>query len=86
MSRREELKVETVSGMKLGKDRRTLKIPTLLTSYSSLDPRFSGSNPAGVDGFFQTVTIVSMTSFGRKEKPWVPYRRFTARKRSSNRN
>ena len=48
-------------------------------SYSPLDPRFPGSIPAGVDGFFQSVKILSLTSFGRKVKPWVPCRRFTAR-------
>ena len=48
-------------------------------SYSPLDPRFAGSIPAGVDGFFQSVKIRSMTSFGREGKPWVPCRRFTAR-------
>ena len=46
-------------------------------SYSHLDPRFAGSIPAGVDGFFQSVKILSMTSFGSEVKPWVPYRRFT---------
>ena len=35
-------------------------------SYSPLDPRFAGSIPAGVDGFFQSVKILSMTSFGRE--------------------
>ena len=33
-------------------------------SYSPLDPRFAGSNPAGIDGLFQSVKILSMTSFG----------------------
>ena len=47
---------------------------------------FPGSNPAGVDGFFQTVKTLSMTSFGRKVKPWIPCRRFTARQRTSSRN
>ena len=51
-----------------------------------LDPRFAGSNPAGVNGFFQTVKTPRMTSFGREVKPWVPCRRFTARKRTSCRN
>ena len=51
-----------------------------------LDPRFAGSIPAGVDGFFQSVKILSMTSFGREVKPWVPCRRFTVRKRTSSRN
>ena len=31
----------------------TLVVPWL--SYSPLDPRFADSNPAGVDGFFQSV-------------------------------
>ena len=31
-----------------------------------VDPKFAGSIPAGVDGFFQSVKILSMTSFGRK--------------------
>ena len=30
-----------------------------------------GSIPAGVDGFFQSVKILSMTSFRREVKPWV---------------
>ena len=55
-------------------------------SYSPLDPRFAGSITAGVDGFFQSVKIVSITSFGREVKPCVPCRRFTARKRTSSRN
>ena len=55
-------------------------------SHSPLDPRFAGSIPARVDGFFQSVKILSMTSFGREVKPWVPCRRFTARKRISSRN
>ena len=38
-------------------------------SYSPLDPRFAGSNPAGVDGFSQSVKILSMTSFRREVKP-----------------
>ena len=38
-------------------------------SYSPLDPRFAGSIPAGVDGFFfQSIKILSMTSFGREIK------------------
>ena len=35
---------------------------------------------------FKSVKILSMTSFGRAVKPWVPCRRFTARKRTSNRS
>ena len=55
-------------------------------SYSPLDPRFAGSNLAGVDGFFHSVKILSMTSSGREVKPLVPCRRFTASKRTSNQN
>ena len=55
-------------------------------SYSPLDPRLAGSNPGGVDVFFQSGKIQSMTSFGKEEKLWVPCRRFTARKRISSRN
>ena len=55
-------------------------------SYSPLDPRFAGSFPAGVDGCFQSVKTLSMTSFGKEVKPWVPCRRFTAHKRTSSRN
>ena len=40
-------------------------------SYAPLDPRFADSIPAGVDGFFQSVKILSMTSFGREVKPRV---------------
>ena len=39
------------------------------------------SNPAGVDEFFQSVKILSMTSFGKEVKPLVPCRKFTARKK-----
>ena len=44
-----------------------------------LDPRFAGSIPAGVDGFFQSVKILSMTSFRREVKPCVPCHRFTVK-------
>ena len=43
--------------------------------------RFAGSIPAVVHGFFQSVKILSLTSFGRELMPWVPCRRFTARKK-----
>ena len=55
-------------------------------SYSPLDLRFAGSIPAGVDGVFLSVKILSMTSFGREVKPWGPCRIFTTRKRTSSRN
>ena len=45
-------------------------------------PRFAGSIPAGVDAFFQSVKILSMTSFRREIKLLVLYRRFTAYKRT----
>ena len=45
-----------------------------------------GFDPAWVDGFFQSVKILSMTSFGREVNPWVPCRRLQARKRTSSRN
>ena len=41
-----------------------------------------GFNPARVDGFFQSVKMLSMASFGREVKLWVLCRRFTARKRT----
>ena len=34
-------------------------------------PRFVGSIPAGVDGFLQSIKIMSMSSFGREVKLWV---------------
>ena len=54
-------------------------------SYSPLDQRFAGSITAEVDGFFQSVKILSMPSFWRETKPWAPCSRFTARKRTSSR-
>ena len=36
-------------------------------SYSPLDPRFACSILAVVDGFFESVKILRMTSFGREE-------------------
>ena len=33
----------------------------------------------GLMDFFHSVKILSMTSFGREVKPWVPCRRFTTR-------
>ena len=56
------------------------------SSYSPLDPRFAGTIPDGVDGLFQSVKILGMTSFGREVKPWVPCCTLTARKRTSSRN
>ena len=60
--------------------RNSVHLPWL--SYSPLYPKFAGSNPAGVDGFFQSVKILSMTPFGREVKPWIPCRRFTVCKRT----
>ena len=63
------------SSSSMSKQASTPVIPWF--SYSPLDPRFAGSNPAGVEAFFQSVKIQSMTSFGREVKSWVPCRRFT---------
>ena len=49
-------------------------------------PEVREFKPGQVSGFFQSVKILSMTSFGREVKPWLPCRRFTARKRTSSRN
>ena len=38
-------------------------------SNSPLDPKFTGSNSAGVSVFFQSVKFLGMTSFGREVKP-----------------
>ena len=51
----------------------------------------SGSEVRGFDPgrsrwIFQSVKIMSMISFWSEVKPRVPYRRFTARKRTSSRN
>jgi hypothetical protein len=58
---------------------------TLFTSWIALDglvvsvlatgPRFTGSNPAEGDGFIMAIKIRSMTSFGGKVKPSVPFRK-----------
>ena len=45
-----------------------------------------GFDPGRGRWIFQSVKILSMTSFGREVKPWVPCRRFTACKRTSSRN
>jgi hypothetical protein len=37
-----------------------------------LDPRFTGSNLAKVDGFVRAIKIHNMTSFGGEVKPSVP--------------
>ena len=68
---------------KLEKPREKLSnpvVPWLL--YLPLETRLAGSYPAGVNGFFQSIKIVNMTSFGREVKPWVPCRRFIARERT----
>ena len=43
------------------------------------------TRPGSMD-FFQNVKILSLTCFGREVKPWVPWRRFTARESTSSRN
>jgi hypothetical protein len=47
-----------------------------------LDPRFAGANPAEDDGFLRVIKIRSTTSFRGEVKSSVPYRRFTACKRT----
>jgi hypothetical protein len=54
----------------------------LVAACLPLDPRFAGSNPADDDGFLRVIKICSTSSFGGKVKPSVPYRRFTACKRT----
>ena len=46
---------------------------------SSRDPRFAGSNPAEVDGFFSGRKNPKHKSSGRDFKPRVPSLRFQAR-------
>ena len=55
---------------------RELGKPNLDFFFSFIGPGiisyiFAGSNPAGFDGFFQSLKILSVTSFGREVKPWV---------------
>ena len=44
-----------------------------------LDPRFAGSNPTEVDGFFQDVKILSTRPLGGTLKLGVPSLKFQAR-------
>ena len=55
-------------------------------SYLLRGPRFMGSNPAGVDGFFSKPKNREYDFLWKEVKPWVLWRRFTARKRTSSRN
>ena len=49
-----------------------------------LVPKFAGSNPAEVVGFFRAKKTSATPSFGGEVKPSVPCRRFTACKRFLN--
>ena len=49
-----------------------------------LVPKFAGFKPSRSRRIFQGEKILSTPSFGREVKPFVPCRRFTARKRSLN--
>jgi hypothetical protein len=49
-----------------------------------LVPKFVGSHPAEAVGFLGRKKFLRTPSFGREVKPWVPYRSFTACKRSLN--
>ena len=51
---------------------------------SSRDPRFAGSNPAEVDGFFQDVKILRTSPPGGTLGWAVPNLRFQARQRTSS--
>ena len=50
--------------------------PGLEVACWPLVPKFAGSNPAEAVGFFGAKKILSMPSFGREVKPFVPCRRF----------
>jgi hypothetical protein len=45
----------------------------LVIMSSLLDPRFTGSNPAEVNGFLKVIKICYTTSIGRELKPGVKY-------------
>ena len=47
-----------------------------------LVPKFVGSNPAEAVGFFRAKKILSMPSFGREAKPFIPCRIFAACERT----
>ena len=49
-------------------------------------PEVRGFKPGRGRWIFSEAKILSMTSFEREVKPWVPSRRYMARKRTSSRN
>ena len=51
----------------------------LRVTCSPRDPRFAGSNPAEVDGFFSGRKNLEQKSSGRNFNPLVPSLRFQAR-------
>ena len=55
-------------------------------SYSPLDPRIAGSNPAGVDEFFSESKNLEYDFLRKRVKSWVPRRKFRVRIRTSSRN
>ena len=61
------LKKVTVSGRKL----------LFCFLSTACEPHDTNHAVCGFDGFFQSVKILSMTSFGREVKLWVPCCRFT---------
>ena len=56
----------------------TVGLGGLGVTCSPRDPRFTGSNPAEVDGFFQDVKILSTSPLGRDFRLRVPSLRFQA--------
>jgi hypothetical protein len=54
----------------------------LVVTWTGLDPKFAGSNPAEDNGFLRVIKILCTTSFGGEVKSSVPCRRFTACKRN----
>ena len=55
----------------------------IILATGSVDSRFK---PGRGQWIFFERKILSLTSFGREVKPWLPCRRFTARRRTSSRN
>ena len=54
-----------------------LVLSSLRVMCTPRDPKFAGSNPAEVDGFFQDIKILSISPLGGN-KLWVPSLTFQA--------
>ena len=57
----------------------TVSLGGLGVTCSPRDPRFAGSNPAEVDGFFSGRKSPDLKYSVRDFKPWVPSLRFQTR-------